>query len=127
VVGHTAPWTRGYLAAVEKGKAGQLNLVGWTGDFGDPNDFLGTFFARPTRQFGFSDPALFTLLAKGRREPVRTKRAAIYRRANERVMEILPGVPLVHTGEFVALRADVQGYVTNAFGPEPYAVLSAGS
>jgi peptide/nickel transport system substrate-binding protein len=127
VVGHTAPWTRGYLSAVEKGKAGQLNLVGWTGDFGDPNDFLGTFFSRPTGQFGFSDPALFALLADGRREPARTKRAEIYRRANDRVMVILPGVPLVHTAEYVALRADVQGYVTNAFGPEPYARVSVGT
>lgn len=42
-------------------------------------------------------------------------------------MEILPGVPLVHTAEYVALRANVQGYVTSAFGPEPYAGVSLGS
>jgi hypothetical protein len=42
-------------------------------------------------------------------------------------MVILPGVPLVHTAEYVALRADVQGYVTNAFGPEPYARVSVGT
>jgi hypothetical protein len=45
---------------------------------------------------------------------------------NDRVMAILPGVPLVHTAEYVALRADVRGYVTNAFGPEPYARVALG-
>ena len=80
VIAHTAPWDGSYLVRVDQGRAGHLNLVGWTGDFGDPNDFLGTFFSRPTRQFGFSDPKLFSLLARAQREPSRTKRAELYRR-----------------------------------------------
>ena len=117
---HGEPWPR-YLVAVERGRAGNLNLVGWTGDFGDPNDFLGTFFSRATNQFGFSDRALFRLLARARQEPSRARRAALYRQANDRVMEFLPGVPLVQTAEFVALRADVSGYTPSPFGPELYA------
>lgn len=119
---HGVPWPR-YLVAVERGRAGNLDLVGWTGDFGDPNDFLGTFFSRATNQFGFSDPALFRLLARARQGPSRARRAALYRQANDRVMDFLPGVPLVNTQEFVALRADVAGYVTSPFGPELYAGL----
>ena len=33
-------------------------------------------------------------------------------------MDILPGLPLIHTEQFVALRADVEGYITSPFGPE---------
>lgn len=33
-------------------------------------------------------------------------------------MDILPGVPLVPTEQFVALRANVQGYITSPFGPD---------
>ncbi len=99
VIAKTASWSKDYLVRVDEGRAGQLNLVGWTGDFGDPNDFLGTFFSRATHQFAFDDPQLFSLLARAAREPARTKRAALYRQANERVMALLPGHPArVHRG-----------------------------
>ncbi len=57
-------------------------------------------------------------------EPARTKRAVLYREANVRVMQILPGIRLVHTEEMLALRADVQGYITSPFGPESLAGVS---
>ena len=124
VIAKSAPWDQGYLVRVDQGRAGQLNLVGWTGDFGDPNDFLGTFFSGPTRQFGFDDPTLFSLLAHAGREPARAKRVALYRQANERVMQLLPGVPFVHTEELVALRAGVEGYIASPFGPERFAGIT---
>lgn len=124
VIAHTAPWSDGYLTRVDEGQAGQLNLVGWTGDFGDPNDFVGTFFSQATRQFGFDDPGLFALVARARAEPDRSKRAALYRLANRRVMELLPGVPLVHTEEYVAVRAAVVGYVPSPVSLEPLSVVS---
>lgn len=121
VIARTAPWAKGYLVKVDKGEAGQLNLVGWTGDFGDPNDFLGTFFTRKTRQFGLDDPKLFALVQRAAQEPARAKREDLYREANARVLSILPGVPLVHTEEQVALRSRVRGYITSPFGPESLA------
>lgn len=124
VIAKTAPWDRGYLVKVDQGQAGQLNLVGWTGDFGDPNDFLGTFFSQRTRQFGLNDPKLFALIQRGAQEPARAQRAELYRQANTRVLQVLPGVPLVHTQEQVALRNGVQGYITSPFGPESFAGVS---
>jgi peptide/nickel transport system substrate-binding protein len=124
VTARTAPWNGDYLVRVDKGDAGHLNLVGWTGDFADPDDFLGTLFSRPTRQFGFSDAKLFALLERAEREPVRTQRALLYRQANERVLDLVPAVPLLHTPEFVALRSNVQGYVASSFGPEVYSGVS---
>jgi peptide/nickel transport system substrate-binding protein len=127
VIAKTAPWDGDYLVRVDQGRAGQLNLVGWTGDFGDPNDFLGTFFSQKTRQFGFDDPQLFRLLGAAAQEPARTTRDALYRRANERVMATLPGVPLVHTEELVALRSTVEGYITSGFGSERFDGVTASS
>ena len=34
-------------AGSQAGTAGALNLIGWTGDFGDPDNFVGTFFRTP--------------------------------------------------------------------------------
>ncbi len=51
-------------ARVQSGKA-QLFLLGWTGDFGDPANFLNVHFGQPNAQFGFNNHALFNLLAAG--------------------------------------------------------------
>ena len=39
-------------------------------------------------------------------------------------MQLLPGVPLVHTEELVALRAGIDGYITSPFGPERFAGIT---
>lgn len=127
VVARSAPWDGDYLIRVDEGRAGHLSLVGWTGDFPDPSDFLGTFFRQPTRQFGFNDPRLFSLLDRAEREPDRARRAQLYQDANRRIMELLPGVPLVHTEQFLALRADVRGYITSPVSLEPFAIVSLSS
>lgn len=127
VVAKTAPWDEGYLVKVDKGEAGNVNLVGWTGDFGDPNDFLGTFFSQRTRQFGFDDPKLFAIVQQAAQEPARARREELYEAANGRVLAVLPGVPLVHNKERVALRNEVGGYITSPFGPESLAGITISS
>ena len=52
---HSAPWSPDYLGAAQEGKAGHLHLLGWTGDYGDPDNFIGVFFQQPTDQFGFTN------------------------------------------------------------------------
>ena len=71
---HSAPWRPDYLGSVQSGKA-QLYLLGWTGDFGDPANFLNVHFGASNDQFGFNNPTLFNLLHAGRREPNLAKRA----------------------------------------------------
>jgi len=55
---------------------------------------------------------------------LRGRRAALYRQANTRVLQVLPGVPLAQTKEQVALYNGVQGFITSPFGPESFAGVS---
>ncbi len=74
-----------------------LFLFGWTGDFGDPANFLNVHFGSATDQFGFNDPKLFSLLSKADQETDIEKRVALYQAASVYVMQKLPMVPYVHT------------------------------
>ena len=93
---HSAPWRPDYLGAVQSGKA-ELYLLGWTGDFGDPANFLNVHFGAPNDQFGFNNPALFNLLTRADSETNLAKRAALYQQASIMVMKYLPMVPYVHS------------------------------
>ena len=107
VVPHAAPWNPDYLGGVQDGKA-QVYLYGWTGDFGDPDDFAGVFFRTPQKQWGFNNPAIFNILTKARDESNLAKRIALYKQANNMIMNFLPGVPYVHTSPALAFAQERQ-------------------
>ena len=91
VVAHSAPWRPTYVPKVNEGSAGDLNLIGWTGDYGDPDNFLGTFFRNFNPQFGFTNTAITGILNRALNEPNFKKRVALYQQANEHHHEVPPG------------------------------------
>src|SRR5437879_9231079 len=93
VTAHSAPWRPDYVKHVSDGTAGDLNLIGWTGDFGDPDNFLGTFFRTYSPQFGFHNHAIFNIMAKAQREKSLAKRIGLYKHSYFLVMMYLPAVP----------------------------------
>ena len=107
---HSAPWRPAYVAKVNEGTAGDLNLIGWTGDYGDPDNFVGTFFKRWPAQFGFQNHEIFN--SSRRRRTRRTSRSAskLYKKANEMIMKYLPGVPYAHATRRSALRSACTSY-----------------
>jgi peptide/nickel transport system substrate-binding protein len=124
VVPHSAPWSPDYLGAAQEGKAGHLHLLGWTGDFGDPDNFVGTFFQQPTDQFGFENEELFAKLTEAETETDEATRTTLYQEANRMIMDFLPGVPYVHTEPAIAFDANVKGYVPSPVSLEPFSIVS---
>jgi len=110
VVAHSAPWRPDYRAGVQAGND-QLFLFGWIADWADPENFLNVHFGSQTDQFGFSNPSLFSLLAKADAEPNYEKRVALYQQASVQVMKFLPVIPYVWAGSAVAFDANVKGFV----------------
>ncbi len=123
VIPKSAPWRPDYVSRVQAGTAGALNLIGWTGDFGDPDNFIGTFFRTKQGQWGFNNPQLFALLNKALIETNLTKRAALYRQANNMIMKFLPGVPYVHTKPALAFQKNVVGYIPSPVTLEPFSTV----
>jgi peptide/nickel transport system substrate-binding protein len=124
VVPHSAPWSPDYLGRTQEGKAGHLHLLGWTGDFGDADNFIGVFFQTETGQFGFKNEELFNLLDQAETETDAAAREGLYQDANRMIMEFLPGVPYVHTKPALAFNANVKGYVPSPVSLEQFSSVS---
>ena len=123
VIPKSAPWRPDYVGRVQAGTAGALNLIGWTGDFGDPDNFIGTFFRTKQGQWGFDNPALFKLLNDALKEPNAAKRKSLYIKANNMIMNFLPGVPYAHTKPALAFQSNVVGYKPSPVTLEPFSTV----
>jgi peptide/nickel transport system substrate-binding protein len=127
IVAHSAPWRPDYVAKVNAGQAGNINLIGWTGDYGDPDDFLGVFFQNYNPQFGFQNAKLTALLNQAEQETNLKTRIKLYQQANEMIMrDILPGVPYAHSIPALGFQKTVSGYVASPIGTDPFAPVNVG-
>jgi peptide/nickel transport system substrate-binding protein len=123
VVPHSGPWRPDYVGRVDAGTAGALNLIGWTGDYGDADNFIGTFFRTPQKQWGFNNPRIFKLLNDALAEADTDRRIGLYQQANRLIMEFLPGVPYVHTSPALAFRKNIVGYKPSPVSLEPFSIV----
>ncbi|MDP9396330.1 MAG: ABC transporter substrate-binding protein [Actinomycetota bacterium] len=125
VVPKAAKWDPDYLNAADTGKAGSMHLLGWTGDYGDPDNWSGVFFGRPKPQFGnFRNEKIQSALADALKETDQGKREAIYRQANADIMRELPAIPYVHTKPRIAFRTGVNGYVPSPVNNEDFSLVT---
>jgi peptide/nickel transport system substrate-binding protein len=121
----TAPWRGGYLDDVNGGNA-QIYFLGWTGDYGDPDNFVGTFFRTPQKVWGFDNQEIFDALTKARDTQDLAERTKLYEAANKLIMDFLPGVPYVHTQPALAFAPGVTGYTPSPVSIESFAKVSLG-
>ena len=128
VTPRTAPWRPDYVARVNGGTAGHLNLIGWIADFADADNFIGTFFQSPSDQWGFENPEIHDLLDQAEEEPDPAARVELYQQANRAIMAFAAGVPYAHNSAAIALNADIQGFVPSpvGVGGESFATVQAG-
>jgi peptide/nickel transport system substrate-binding protein len=114
------PWTPEYLSDVQNGEA-DAHFLGWTADYPDMNNFLGTWFARPLPQWGFDNQSIFDGLAEADSEADEETRFAMYEELNAEIMEFLPGVPISHTPVAIAFGPDVTGVEASPLLDEVFA------
>ncbi len=112
VVPKSAPWRPDYLGKADSGTAGAANLLGWTGDYADPESFLGGVL-RAEKQFGLNNAIgkrLFADLDRALAITNADARAAYYKKINNYIMANVIGVPYVHTEPALAFAKNVVGF-----------------
>lgn len=100
-----------YLA---KTKAGEqpMAILGWTGDNGDPDNFLYVLLdkdnIKATNISFYASDALHDVLIKAQRVSAQDARTKLYQQAQEIIHNDAPWVPLVHAARVIAYRKNVQ-------------------
>lgn len=119
------PWNGGYKDDVQKAGKHDLHMLGWTGDYNDAGNFVGTFFGREKAEFGPQNPAMYDELAKADAIPDPAGHAAAYEKANADIMSrYLPAVPILTTGPAIVVRGNVQGVIPSPLTDERFYTVS---
>jgi peptide/nickel transport system substrate-binding protein len=127
VTAKSAPWNPDYLGRADEGNAGNLRMLGWTGDYGDADNFIGTFFQSPQKAWGTTTKPLTKiekLLNDAEIETDESKRETLYQDANREIMTELPGVPYAHSRPALAFDAGVKGYVASPTTNELFSTVT---
>ncbi|WP_341718013.1 ABC transporter substrate-binding protein [Micromonospora sp. FIMYZ51] len=102
-------WSPDYLNATTSGNKHDLHFLGWTGDYGDGYNFIGTFFDRQKDEWGFNNAALFEKFKQADSTADPAARVALYKELNADIMNFLPGVPISHSPPAIVFGKDVTG------------------
>lgn len=116
----TAEWDA-YRNALAQGEH-MTGILGWSGDNGDPDNFLHALLSCTAARPGggnmarWCDPAFDALIERAKRTADPAERARLYGEAQAVFAAELPWLPIAHSVVFTALRREVRGYRQSPFG-----------
>jgi peptide/nickel transport system substrate-binding protein len=106
-----------FLKKVHNGEHAMC-LVGWSGDNGDPDNFMYTLLDRDSahrpnaQNYSFwRDEKFHDLMIAGQVTSDPAKRAEIYREANAMINRMVPSIPIVHVTVPTVVRSSIAGFV----------------
>jgi dipeptide transport system substrate-binding protein len=120
----TYPWDE-YRSKLQQGEA-PMALFGWTGDNGDPDNFLNVLLGCTAARVGGNNVAKWCnreyddLVTRAKATSDRAEREKLYRQAQEVVKREAPWVPIAHSVVFTAIRKNVQNYKMDPLGRHPF-------
>ena len=100
----------------------QSFMLGWTGDYGDPDNFLYAHFGPgATDDLGsWENQQVFGLLNDARAEGDATARADMYAEVDKILFDEALRIPIVHSQPLLAKRANINGWTPSPFGSESF-------
>jgi peptide/nickel transport system substrate-binding protein len=122
---NTKDWAA-YLADRLKKPGYQAYMMGWTGDYGDPDNFLYYHFGPGgTKDIGdWKDPQVFKLLEDARKESDPAKRTQMYSQVEKIAFDQAIRIPVVHSEPLLAQRSTIDGWQPSPLGSESFAAVT---
>ncbi|MFI6332190.1 ABC transporter substrate-binding protein [Micromonospora chersina] len=128
VNGVARPWNGGYKDDVQQFGKQDLHILGWTGDYNDPGNFVGTFFGRAKVEFG--DQAMtemFDAITKADATVDEAGKKTAWEQVNRDIAaKWLPAVPIWHAPPAIVVTKDVKGLVASPLTDERFNTVSVG-
>jgi peptide/nickel transport system substrate-binding protein len=110
-----------------------MALLGWTGDNGDPDNFLnvllGSASATETDALNiayYKNPEVDKLLQQGQSSIEESEREQAYMQAQELLVEDAPWVPIAYAKPPLGFQENVQGYQASPTGGEAFNTVTLG-
>ena len=120
--------TTDWAVYLDKRKNGQLPLymLGWTGDNGDPDNFVCYFFCSPgaSREGFYANQQLTDVLMEAQKLTDQPKRAALYRKAEQMIHDDVARIFIANNQPPLPFSKKVKGYVPNPTNSEFYNTVS---
>jgi peptide/nickel transport system substrate-binding protein len=106
-----------FLSKVRNGEH-QMCLIGWSGDNGDPDNFMYTLLDQDSAHKGsaqnyafWRDPKFHALMLAGQATVDEQKRKVIYQQANALIHDQVPAISIVHTSVPIIVSSALAGFV----------------
>ena len=118
-----------YLSKSKDSNEFDMIQFGWTGDNGDPDNFLNVLLSCGAVEPGgnrgrWCDKSFDALVNEARSTPDVKKRTELYKKAQLIAKEQAPWVTLAHSTVFRAMTKNVEGYKIDPFGGDVFTEVS---
>ncbi len=114
--------TTEWAVYLDKRKNGQMPLymLGWTGDNGDPDNFLCYFFCQPgaAREGFYANKPLADVLQRAQKLTQQSERAKLYRQSEQLLRDDVGRLFIANNQPPLAFAKRVKGYVPHPTGSE---------
>jgi peptide/nickel transport system substrate-binding protein len=118
------PWNGGYLDSTTVNGTHDLHLLGWTGDYNDAGNFVGTFFGRNKPEFGFTNDQLFAAIAAADATVDAAGQETAYQQVNRDIMTYLPAVPISSSPPAIVVSEAISGLIPSPLTDERFLTVS---
>ena len=108
-----------YIKRSKGGENGAM-LIGWSGDNGDPDNWLNVLFGCDSLEGNnfskWCDKKFDDIVKQAKRTSDQSKRTELYKQAQHVLKDAVPMTPIAHSTVFQPMRANVQDFKISPFG-----------
>ena len=120
----TEDWAK-YLEDRNKAPGFDMYMIGWTGDYGHPDNFYSAYYGpSASRDIGYNSIQIQNLLEQGRAASTEAARKAAYAKLHEVTYAANFRIPIVHSQPLAAARSYVKGWIPSPLGSEAFNTIS---